>query len=75
MLVAITAWPTLLDQSAYEGSMTDKPTLEYVWVYYDTNKQMGDEGHLMIFATGEAADKWIAENDPEGVAWSYPVRP
>ena len=55
--------------------MMDNPPLEYVWVYYDTNKQMGDEGHLMIFATGEAADKWIAENDPEGVAWSYPVIP
>ena len=47
--------------------------MNLVWVYYDTNKQMGDEGHLMIFASGEAADAWLAIHDPEGVVWSYPV--
>jgi hypothetical protein len=26
------------------------------------------------FATGEAADRWIEENDPEGVAFEYPVQ-
>jgi len=47
--------------------------MEYVWIYYDTNKQMGDDGHLVIFASGEAADEWLAIHDPEGVFWSYPV--
>ena len=50
-----------------------EPKMNLVWVYYDTNKQMGDEGHLVIFASGEAADEWLAIHDPEGVFWSYPV--
>jgi len=47
--------------------------MNLIWVYYDTNKQMGDEGHLVIFASGEAADEWLAIHDPEGVFWSYPI--
>jgi len=55
------------DEEAEGAEMT------HVWVYYDTNKQMGDEGHLVIFASGEAADEWLAIHDPEGVFWSYPI--
>jgi hypothetical protein len=27
------------------------------------------------FATPDAADEWFEENDPEGVAFEYPVNP
>ena len=36
-----------------------------VWVY------QGKE--LKVFASAEAAQKWFDENDPEGVAFMYPV--
>lgn len=49
--------------------------MTHVWIYYNTNKQMGDVDHLKVFATGEAADRWLAEHDPEGVVWRYPVEP
>jgi hypothetical protein len=39
-----------------------------VWVYVNTAKEVGDVDHLKVFATEEAA-----ENDPEGVAFEYPV--
>ena len=35
-----------------------------------TAKEVGD---LKAFATAEAADRWFAEHDPEGVAFEYPV--
>jgi hypothetical protein len=47
--------------------------MKTVWIYYDTSKQMGDVDHLKVFATGDDADAWFAEHDPEGVAWEYPV--
>ena len=46
-----------------------------VWVYVDTNKQVGDKDHLRVFATEDAANRWFAEHDPEGVAFAYPVAP
>jgi hypothetical protein len=39
-----------------------------VWIYVDTNKEVGDKNHLKVFATTDAAEAWLAENDPEGVA-------
>jgi hypothetical protein len=44
-----------------------------VWVYVDTSRDVGDVEHLRVFATAEAADAWFKENDPEGVAFEYPV--
>jgi hypothetical protein len=44
-----------------------------VWIYVDTRKQVGDKDHLKVFASEEAAERWFAENDPEGVAFEYPV--
>ena len=44
-----------------------------VWVYVNTSHGIGHPDHLKVFGTGEAADAWIAENDPEGVAFEYPV--
>lgn len=44
-----------------------------VWIYVDTKFQVGDKDHLKMFATREAADLWLAENDPQGVAFGYMV--
>ena len=45
-----------------------------VWIYVDTNKEVGDKNHLKVFATTDAAEEtWFAENDPEGVAFEYEV--
>jgi hypothetical protein len=34
----------------------------------NTAKEVGDEDHLKVFASEEAAERWFAEHDPEGVA-------
>jgi hypothetical protein len=44
-----------------------------VWIYVDTSKEVGDVDHLKVFADADAADRWFAENDREGVAFQYPV--
>jgi hypothetical protein len=44
-----------------------------VWIYVDTSKQVGDVDHLKVFANEEAAERWFAEHDPEGVAFDYEV--
>ena len=44
-----------------------------VFVYVNTNKQVGDAEHLKVFANRDAAEAWFAENDPEGVAFEYDV--
>jgi hypothetical protein len=44
-----------------------------VWIYVDTNKDVGDPDHLKVFATPELADEWFKENDPEGVVFAYEV--
>jgi hypothetical protein len=45
-----------------------------VWIYVDTSKNVGDVDHLKVFATPNAADRWLAGNDPEGVAFEHPVQ-
>jgi hypothetical protein len=30
-----------------------------VWIYVDTNKQVGDKDHLRAFANPDAAEAWI----------------
>ena len=30
-----------------------------VWIYVDTNKQVGDPEHLKVFDSKEAAQAWI----------------
>ena len=37
-----------------------------VWIYVDTNKEVGDRDHLKVFANPDAADEWFKENDPQG---------
>jgi hypothetical protein len=34
---------------------------------------VGDENHLKVFTTADAARAWFGEHDPEGVAFEYPV--
>ena len=41
-----------------------------VWIYVDTNKEVGDIDHLKVFATAELAGEWFKENDPEGAAFA-----
>jgi hypothetical protein len=43
-----------------------------VWIY-DTSKQVGDRDHFKVFADAAAAETWMAEHDPEGVAFEYPI--
>jgi hypothetical protein len=38
-----------------------------VWIY-----EAGRE-NMRVFASEEAARKWIEQHDPEGVAFAYPV--
>ena len=42
-------------------------------IYVDTSKQVGDRDHLKVFANADAADTWLEENEPEGVAFEYEV--
>jgi len=47
--------------------------MKTVWIYVDTNKQVGDGEYLKVFASNEAAEHWLEEHAPEGVAVEYPV--
>jgi hypothetical protein len=47
--------------------------MKTVLIYVNTSKQVGDVDHLKVFANEVAAEKWFMENDPEGVAFEYPV--
>jgi hypothetical protein len=51
-------------------AQTSSPTI--VWVYVDTSKVVGDAGHKVL-ASLELAEAWFTENDPEGLAFEYPV--
>ena len=44
-----------------------------VLIYVNTSKQVGDPEHLKVFANADAAETWLQENDPEGVAFEYDV--
>ena len=44
-----------------------------VWIYINTAKEVGDVDHLKVFANEDAAERWFAEHDPEGVAFEYPL--
>ena len=34
---------------------------------------LGGKDHLKVFASEDAAERWFAKHDPEGVAFEYPV--
>jgi hypothetical protein len=42
-----------------------------VWIYVDTNKQVGDPEHLKVFANQDAAETWFEENDPEALSTRF----
>jgi DnaJ-class molecular chaperone len=42
-----------------------------VWIYVDTDKQVGDDDHLKVFSSQDVADEWFKANDPEGEAFEY----
>ena len=45
-----------------------------VFVYVDTSKQLGDvDPHQSVRGNLDAAETWLEENDPEGVAFEYEV--
>ncbi len=44
-----------------------------VWIYINNAKEFGDEDHLKVFATEDAANRWLEEHDSEAVAFEYPV--
>jgi hypothetical protein len=50
------------------------PGTKTVWIYVNTSKQVGDIDHLEVFGDREAADRWLEENDPEGIAFGYEVQ-
>jgi hypothetical protein len=54
-------------------SVEDNPSMRTVWIYVDTNRDVGDRDHLKVFANSDAADEWFKEHDPEGVAFEYEV--
>jgi hypothetical protein len=62
---AATQGHALGQAEAKEGPM--KTVLIYV------NTSAGDVDHIVVFANEEAAEKWFAENDAEGVAFEYDV--
>jgi hypothetical protein len=43
-----------------------------VLIYVDTSKQVGDSTTSRCSPT-EAAESWFEKDDPEGVAFEYPV--
>jgi hypothetical protein len=47
--------------------------MKTVLIYVNTSADVGDVDHLKVFANELAAEKWFAENDPEGVAFEYEV--
>jgi hypothetical protein len=44
-----------------------------VLIYVDTSKEVGDVDHLKVFASEDTANAWLAEHDPEGIAFEYEV--
>jgi hypothetical protein len=56
-----------------ESQASEKEEAMTAWIYVDTNKQVGDVDHLKVFASGDAAQAWFDEHDPEVLAFEYPV--
>jgi hypothetical protein len=44
-----------------------------VFVYVNNSKQVGDAEHIKVFATTDAAETWLEENDPDGMAFESGV--
>ncbi len=44
-----------------------------VFVYVNTDKQVGDKDHIKFLTNQDAAETWFEENDLEGVAFECEV--
>jgi hypothetical protein len=44
-----------------------------VFIYVNTSKQVGDLDHIKVFIDEATANRWLSENDPEGMAFEYEV--
>ena len=69
-----------LDAGEAKTSATQEGTQEIpdckmitVPIYADTSKEVGDPDHLKVFANEDAAERWLQENDPEGVVFECEV--
>jgi hypothetical protein len=47
--------------------------MKTVWVYVNTNVQVGDVNHLKVFANPDAAEEWFNLQNPEGAVFGYPL--
>jgi hypothetical protein len=45
-----------------------------IWIYVNTNVPVGDPAHLKVFDSQDAAEAWLAVNDPEGLAFELTSR-
>lgn len=68
-------WPPDFDRLAVDLNDRDEQTssAKTVWVCVDTSNVVGDGGHLKLVASLKFAQAWLADNDPEGVAFEYEV--
>jgi hypothetical protein len=56
------------ESGSLRGTKNDSPHLRQ-----HEQAQVGDADHLKVFANADAAETWLEENDPEGVAFEYEV--
>ena len=47
--------------------------METVWIYFDMHHSVGHFEYIRVFATREAADRWLADIDPRGTILEYDV--
>jgi hypothetical protein len=55
-------------------SMIQGDPMRTVWIHVNTDALPGDVDLLKVFASDEAAQRWFDKNDPEDVAFEYPVQ-
>ncbi|MBI5319650.1 hypothetical protein [Bradyrhizobium sp.] len=48
-------------------------TVKTVWVCIDPARSPGDDDHIKVFDSADAAEAWMAERIPEGFAVECPV--
>ena len=56
-----------------DAEVSRKQSMKTVWIYIDTNKQVGDPNHLHVFASQDTARAWLNEFEPKGEVFEYPV--
>ena len=70
-LPVLSEYPVVCWKRDCSPQRTKRDQVKTVFVYINTAKEVGDVDHLKVFANEEAAEKWFAENEPEGVAFEY----